>query len=261
MIRRRTTGLLLLCAVVGCTILTTARSHAQPVACQPVCAGDCDADASVSVNELVRGVSIALGRVPTDDCAALDVDAGGTVSVDELVGAVDHLLHGCGAITPLEREPVALVRHPSWELVPAEEDLFLPLRPDDWFCDPTSFRFELLAEQPSVEVKSELCNFLTIRQPIREAVRQGDEIYISLWHFQLTIPSGGIAYMAVAANGCVLWEAQRRIPTSAALLEARFPAPFAMPDNTPVYLHIQNHGANTYHLLEISVGGSVIEGE
>lgn len=133
------------------------------------------------------------------------------------------------------------------------------MRPDDWFCDPTSFRFEILSGQPSVEVKSELCNFLTIRQPIPEAVRQGDEIYIGLWHFQLTIPSGAIAYMAVSANGCVLWEAQRRIPTTAALLEARFPAPFPMPDGTPVEFHVQNHGANTYHLLEISAGGSVNE--
>jgi hypothetical protein len=102
---------------------------------------------------------------------------------------------------------------------------------------------------------------LTIRQGIREPVRQGDEIYISLWHFQLTIPSGALAYMAVSANGCVLWEAQRRIPTSAALLEARFPAPFAMPDGTPISFHVQNHGANTYHLLEISAGGSVNAGD
>lgn len=212
------------------------------------------------MNELVRGVSIALGRAAVDACGSFDIDASGAVSVDELVSAVQHLLQGCRPVEPLERTPVALVRHPSWELVPESDDIFLPLRPDDWFCDPSAFRFEILSGQPSVEIKSELCNYLTIRQPIREPVRQGDELYISLWHFQLTIPSGALVYMAVSANGCVLWEEQRRIPTTAALLEARFPAPFPMADGTPVYFHVQNHGANTYHLLEISAGGSVTEG-
>jgi hypothetical protein len=209
----------------------------------------------------VRGVSIVLGTAALDECASLDVDASGAVSVDELVTAVKHVLGGCRPIAPRERAPVALVRHPSWELVPESQDIFLALRPDDWFCDPTSFRFEILSGQPSVEVKSELCNYLTIRQGIREPVRQGDELYVSLWHFQLTIPSGALVYLAASANGCILWEAQRRIPTSAALLEARFPAPFPMPDGTPVYFHVQNHGANTYHLLEISAGGSVNAGE
>jgi hypothetical protein len=251
------------CVIIALVIvgLAAAPADGQPVACIPTCPGDCDASASVSVNELVRGVSIALGRASVDECASLDTDGSGAVSVDELVGAVQHLLQGCGAIEPLERAPVALVRHPSWELVPENEDIFLPLRPDDWFCDPTAFRFEILSGQPSVEVRSELCNYLTIRQPIREPVRQGDELYISLWHFQLTIPPGTNAYMAVSANGCILWEAERRIPTTAALLEARFPAPFPMPDGTPIYFHVQNHGANTYHLLEISAGGSVNSGE
>lgn len=250
-----------LAAVFVIVLLTTRAGHAQPMACEPICAGDCDASANVSVNELVRGVSIALGRASVNTCVSMDVDAGGTVSIDELVGAVDRLLHGCGPVEPLDREPIALVRHPSWELVPENEDIFLPLRPDDWFCDPSAFRFEILEGHPSVEVKSELCNFLTIRQPIREPVRQGDELYIRLAHFTLNMPAGALAYMAVSANGCVLWEAQRRIPTGPALIEARFPAPFPMPDGTPVYFHVQNHGQNTYHLLEISAGGSVIEGE
>jgi hypothetical protein len=249
--------------VVGVVLawLVAGPLRADPMPCVASCAGDCDTSASVSVNELVRGVSIALGRAPLTDCTSLDIDANGAVSVDELVSAVQHLLQGCSAVEPLERTPVALVRHPSWELVPENEDIFLPMRPADWFCDPTGFRFEILSGQPSVEIRSELCNYLTIRQPIREAVRQGDELYIGLWHFQLTIPTGALVYMAVSANGCILWEAERRIPTSAALLEARFPAPFPMPDGTPIYFHVQNHGANTYHLLEISAGGSVNEGQ
>src|SRR5512139_1254199 len=96
-------------AVLAMAFLSIPRSSdsasAQPLACQPVCTGDCDASASVSVNELVRGVSIALGSAALDECAALDVDASGAVSVDELVTAVQHALGGCRPIEPLERAP------------------------------------------------------------------------------------------------------------------------------------------------------------
>jgi Ca2+-binding EF-hand superfamily protein len=58
------------------------------------CPGDCDADGTVSIAELIRGVRIALGS--TDEaCAAVDLDANGTVTVSELVRAVRAALDGC----------------------------------------------------------------------------------------------------------------------------------------------------------------------
>jgi bacillolysin len=61
------------------------------------CIGDCDANGAVSVNELVQGVSIALGERPTADCSALDSNSDGHVSIEELVAAVREALQGCGA--------------------------------------------------------------------------------------------------------------------------------------------------------------------
>ncbi|HVN83855.1 MAG TPA: hypothetical protein VMW17_03325 [Candidatus Binatia bacterium] len=59
------------------------------------CVGDCDANGRVSVDELVRGVDIALGPEAVSACAAFDYNHDGRVSVDELVLAVDAGLHGC----------------------------------------------------------------------------------------------------------------------------------------------------------------------
>jgi hypothetical protein len=61
----------------------------------PACAGDCDGDATVLVNELVVGVRIALGELAADACAAIDGDGDGDVSIAELIGAVGALLNGC----------------------------------------------------------------------------------------------------------------------------------------------------------------------
>ncbi|MBI4517331.1 MAG: YncE family protein [Deltaproteobacteria bacterium] len=61
----------------------------------PACAGDCDVDGVVTVDELVRGVRIALGRTSLASCLAMDPGGEGTVSVDELVRAVNHALGRC----------------------------------------------------------------------------------------------------------------------------------------------------------------------
>lgn len=59
------------------------------------CVGDCNGDGVVSINELIVGVNIALGRRPVADCPAFDRDANGAVSIAELVAAVNNALSGC----------------------------------------------------------------------------------------------------------------------------------------------------------------------
>lgn len=61
------------------------------------CVGDCTGDDQVTVDELVRGVNIALGNAPVEECTALDADGSGTVTVDELVRAVNNALQACVA--------------------------------------------------------------------------------------------------------------------------------------------------------------------
>lgn len=59
------------------------------------CTGDCDGDFIVTVDEIVRGVNIALGMSTVVGCERFDPDASGTVTVDEVVTAVDNALNGC----------------------------------------------------------------------------------------------------------------------------------------------------------------------
>lgn len=61
---------------------------------EPGCAGDCDGNGTVTVDELVRAVSLALGEAAAP-CASADVDANGHIVVSELVAAVNAALDGC----------------------------------------------------------------------------------------------------------------------------------------------------------------------
>lgn len=61
------------------------------------CAGDCSGDGQVTIDELLRGVNIALGSLSVSACGRLDQSADGAVSVDEIVSAVGRALDGCPA--------------------------------------------------------------------------------------------------------------------------------------------------------------------
>ena len=65
------------------------------VAGAPVCVGDCNGDGAVSIDELVRGVGMALTAGGVAACPAFDRSGDGAVSIDELIAAVDAALGSC----------------------------------------------------------------------------------------------------------------------------------------------------------------------
>ena len=56
---------------------------------------DCDGDGAVSINEIVTGIAIALGRARLGACPTFDRNADGAVSIDELVTGITAALDGC----------------------------------------------------------------------------------------------------------------------------------------------------------------------
>jgi hypothetical protein len=59
------------------------------------CPGDCSDDESVTVDELVLGIDIALGGEAIPECPLVDGNGDGSVSISELVAAVDSAVNGC----------------------------------------------------------------------------------------------------------------------------------------------------------------------
>jgi len=59
------------------------------------CAGDCNDDRTVAINELIQAVNMALGTAPPSACPAIDGSGNQVVTVDELVAGVDSALNGC----------------------------------------------------------------------------------------------------------------------------------------------------------------------
>lgn len=62
------------------------------------CEGDCDGDGMIGINELIKGVNIALGNAELDECRAMDSNGDSAVTVSELIKAVRNALDGCDAV-------------------------------------------------------------------------------------------------------------------------------------------------------------------
>ena len=60
-----------------------------------LCTGDCDAGGAVTVDEILRGVNIALGTTALIECDSFDHDGDEMVTVDEILTAVNAALEGC----------------------------------------------------------------------------------------------------------------------------------------------------------------------
>ena len=62
------------------------------------CIGDCDGGVSVTVNELIQIVNIALGDADISTCTAGDANNDGEITVTEIIAGVNSALNGCPSI-------------------------------------------------------------------------------------------------------------------------------------------------------------------
>ena len=61
----------------------------------PPCAGDCDGNGQVSVDEIITLTNIALGEASISLCELGDINGDGQITVDEIQAAVSNALNGC----------------------------------------------------------------------------------------------------------------------------------------------------------------------
>jgi len=59
------------------------------------CAGDCNGDGAVTINELLTMVNVALGTTAVTACEAGDVNGNGEITINEILAAVNHALGTC----------------------------------------------------------------------------------------------------------------------------------------------------------------------
>lgn len=169
------------------------------------------------------------------------------------LGALPLALIGCPTDPdPDEPEAVTLASYDGWVRVTDPSlDLFADQRPADAVCDDAGYLFDPLTQ--TLEVQTEICNYLTVAQPTLVALAPGDVITVYAFHDVLTAPDLAQGYMALAIGGQIEWEHTVAIPANPAVIEQQFTIDRALPAGTPIQYHLHNHGPNTWELAAVLV--------
>src|SRR5262245_17159118 len=81
--------------IFAVSLFIVSRLATASLAVAQTCAGDCDGDHRVMVDELVTGVNIVLGAQSVLRCASFDTNRDRRVAVNELIAGVNGAISGC----------------------------------------------------------------------------------------------------------------------------------------------------------------------
>ncbi|MBX3024028.1 hypothetical protein KF840_03865 [bacterium] len=152
------------------------------------CVGDCDGDGTVTINELITGVTVALGGAPVSACAACDRNGDGAITVEELIVAVTHALLGCQTAPTPTATPGSPTRTPTrtptmsttLELFDVGANFFSIRKPKGWevHIGGVCSTLGILLRDPAVPMRQAFYFGLIGPVYLKEAQRQIDQAYI-----------------------------------------------------------------------------------
>lgn len=153
------------------------------------------------------------------------------------------------------QEPVSLVAHDAWDLLPPDQDPYGEERLPETRCPRLAgYKDEEFNGERSLEIVTAFCTYASLAQNSQQEIRKGDRVFLRLWHFKLTAREDfAVAHLALRIGDWELWAVSLDMPREGQLYTETFTAPRDFPKGTPILFHIHNHGANTYHLIELSL--------
>lgn len=152
----------------------------------------------------------------------------------------------------VQGQPRALINHDLWRLAEPGEDPWVQFRPDDVACPEGARQAEDFGGTYAYSVVTTGCPYTTVTQEILADVCAGESFYIWLWNFALTAPDQAIAHVGVRV-GSLDWSTTRAIPGPSNLVTEATLVPDDIPQGTPIYFHVRNHGSNSYELLDLVI--------
>ena len=135
-----------------------------------------------------------------------------------------------------------LVDKNAWRLTAAADDPWAAERPPRFECP--DYAFEV--EPGGFEIDTGDCEYAVVQQPSLAPIVEGDQMALIFWHNTLVADMPTEAHIAVRIGKHAVWQQTVPIPGPSAAYVPTAVAHFSAPAGTPIFLHLHNHGANTY---------------
>lgn len=122
----------------------------------PFCAGDCDADDEVSIDEIIVLVSTALGLTQLSECPAGDLNGDGQITVDEILVAVINALGECTIGPPLPQggggaAPTPVAVKLGWGVAGPGETTTIPVMLETGSNSVAALQLDILFDAAAIE--------------------------------------------------------------------------------------------------------------
>lgn len=159
----------------------------------------------------------------------------------------------CSGAEPICTGPASLVDHSKWLFVEEANDPFTTTSTTVRRCGPFDANEEALGGDNSFSIRTVACNYATVEQPSLVAVTKGEPVTFRIWHFSLTAFDSAEANVKLAIDQGMLSSETVQLPSAGDLIFGTIPAPADAPIGTEVLFHIDNHGSNSWNMIELSV--------
>lgn len=136
----------------------------------------------------------------------------------------------------------------AWALAP-ELDPMPEHRETDEACEDRG----LFQELGGYEIDTDGCPYGVVSQPLLVNLRAGQELDLLAWHNELLNPEPATGHMLLTVGDTVLFEWQMDIPAEAEVRDERIIVPDRLYAGDSAVLHVHNHGANVYHLNQVTI--------
>jgi hypothetical protein len=144
-------------------------------------------------------------------------------------------------------EPRPLVFAQDWTATAIDDDPLAEHRPATTICPVSAWGEELGV----LEVSTGECNYLSVEQPLAEALAIGDPLRVQVWWQALIASEPATAHLALLIDGQPIWDEHVAIPGAAQARSIEFESPIAAEPGAIVTFHLHNHGANSWTLAEL----------
>jgi hypothetical protein len=161
------------------------------------------------------------------------------------------LVSGCDPQAPIcehDAEVRKLVLAQDWTPTADADDPLAAHRPAAMSCPASAWGEELGV----LEVSTGECNYLSVEQPLREAIAVGDRLRVQIWWQSLIAYEPAVGHLALLIDGEPIWDTQVTIPGAADARSIEFESPIAAEPGATVTFHLHNHGANNWTLAEFA---------
>jgi hypothetical protein len=158
---------------------------------------------------------------------------------------------GTGPETPQSRPTASLVDHGAWKLAGEDADPYSGFRAGGKVCGEDDFSREEISGFDSVQIVTRRCNYMTLTQTAAADVLNGEQIHIRLWQYQLEATTA-TAELAIRIGNVFEWTESIPLPSDSKLFNEKVTVDKDIPAGTPIFLHVRNHGRNSYHLIMLS---------